>query len=53
MLSRKENSQKMLFAPHLTTPSALPSGTAHPEIAFFHLNVACCFDNNAHPNKKT
>ena len=30
-----------IFPPHLTSASALPAETGNPEIASFHLNVAC------------
>jgi len=32
-----------IFPPHLTSASALPGETGNPEIASFHLNVACFF----------
>jgi len=32
-----------IFAPHLTSASALPGETGNPEIAFFHFNTACYF----------
>jgi len=32
-----------IFPPHLTSASALPWETGNPEIASFHLNVACFF----------
>jgi len=32
-----------IFPPHLTSVSALPGETGTPEIASFHLNVACSF----------
>jgi len=31
------------FPPHPTTAPALPGETGNPEIAYFHLNPACCF----------
>jgi len=33
----------LFFPPHLTSASALPGETGNPEIAYFHLNVACFF----------
>jgi len=32
-----------IFSSHLTSASALPGETGNPEIASFHLNVACFF----------
>jgi len=32
-----------IFPPHLTSASALPGETGNPEIASFHLTVACFF----------
>jgi len=32
-----------IFAPHLTSASALPGETGNPEIVSFHLNTACLF----------
>ena len=32
-----------VFPPHLSSASALPCETENPEIASFHLNMACCF----------
>jgi len=32
-----------IFPPHRTSASALPGETGNPEIAAFHLNVACFF----------
>jgi len=32
-----------IFPPQLTSASALPGETGNPEIASFHLNVACFF----------
>ena len=32
-----------IFPPHLTSASALPGETGNPEIASFHLDVACFF----------
>ena len=32
-----------IFPPHLTSASALTGETGNPEIASFHLNVACFF----------
>jgi len=32
-----------IFLPHLTSASALPGETENPEIASFHLNIACFF----------
>ena len=33
----------LILPPHLTSASALPEETGNPEIASFHLNVACFF----------
>ena len=35
-----------IFPPNLTSASALPGETGNPEIASFHLNVACFFAVN-------
>jgi len=47
MLPRKQ--AIFIFPPHLTSASALPEETGNPEIASFHLNVACFFTKK---NKK-
>ena len=45
-ITENVRSQSLLyFPPHLTSASALPGETGNPEIASFHLNVACCFAN--------
>ena len=44
MLLRKQAIKiYFIFPPHLTSASALPGETGNPEIASFHLNVACFF----------
>ena len=35
-----------IFPPHVTSASALPGETGNPEIASFHLNVACFSPKN-------
>jgi len=41
-----------IFPPHLTSASALPGETGNPEIASFHLNVACFFTKTRNTVKK-
>jgi len=44
MLRRKQAIEMyFIFPPHLISASALPGETGNPEIASFHLNVACFF----------
>jgi len=44
MLPRKQEIKMyFIFQPQLTSASALPGETGNPEIASFHLNVACFF----------
>jgi len=44
MLPRKQAIKiYFIFSPHLTSASVLPGETGNPEIASFHLNVACFF----------
>jgi len=38
---KKGNQNVFIVPPHLTSASALPGETGNPEIASFHLNVAC------------
>ena len=46
MLPRKQAIKMyFIFPPHLTSASVLPGETGNPEIASFHLNVACFFTN--------
>ena len=41
-----------IFPPHLTSASALPGETGNPEIASFHLTVACFFIKNTKHSSK-
>jgi len=41
-----QNVLYFIFPPHITSASALPGETGNPEIACFHLNVACVFTKN-------
>ena len=43
MKKAQELIRYFIFPPHLTSASALPGQTGNPEIASFHLNVACFF----------
>jgi len=37
-----------IFPRHLTCASALPGETGNPNIASFHLNAACVFNQKTH-----
>jgi len=54
MLPRKQAIKMyFIFPPHLTSASALPGETRNPEIASFHLNVACFFTKKHEAQLKT
>jgi len=46
-VTEKLSNQKMLYFPsHPSSAAALPGEIGNAKIAYFHVNLACCFTRN-------